>query len=88
MQKLVLKIDRVKSRYVKGKYVEDIAYQKYLQADDMDGIYRQYYELVRSERYNYRYFWKFAEEELNKEFLEWENKNETIEMYYGNSFYD
>lgn len=87
MKALVREIDSNYYSVKEHRYKKEVLQQRYLEGESLDDIFRQFYEMERSLRYiNCRYC-KFDIDALNKQYLEWKHKNETPEMYYGNSSY-
>lgn len=59
-----------------------------IDSDDKEMIFRRMYAYRRSARYDSARHYRFADESLEQEFLDWKDKNETIEMFYGGGVVD
>lgn len=87
MKALVREIDSNYYSFKEHRYKKEVLQQRYLEGESLDDIFRQFYEWERNLRYiNCRYC-KFDIDELNKQYLEWKETNETPQMFYGNSTY-
>lgn len=59
-----------------------------LEGKTLDKCFRKMYALRRSGRYDSARRYVFQDKSLEEKYLEWKEKNETIEMYYGDSVVD
>ena len=59
-----------------------------LEGKTLDKCFRKMYSLRRSGRYDSARRYVFQDKSLEEQYLEWKEKNETIEMYYGNGVVD
>ena len=54
----------------------------------LEQCFKKMYALHRSARYDNARRHDFEEKSLEEDYRKWKNKNETIEMYYGNGVVD
>ena len=59
-----------------------------LEGKTLDDCFRKMYALRRSGRYDSVRRYEFQDKSLKEKYLDWKEKNETIEMYYGNGVVD
>lgn len=59
-----------------------------VQTDTKDALFRKVYAMRRSARYDSSRRYEFETRALEEEYRDWKDKNETIEMYYGNATVD
>ena len=59
-----------------------------LKGKTLDECFRKMYALRRSGRYDNARRYEFQDKSLKEKYLDWKEKNETIEMYYGNGVVD
>lgn len=62
--------------------------RKIINEETLDKCFRKVYELERSARYNNYVYHKFVDENIEKIYYEWKQKNETITLYYGGGVVD
>ena len=54
----------------------------------LEECFRIFYSFERGARYNNHVSYRFFDEDLEKQYLEWRKNNVTIEMYYGGGVVD
>lgn len=59
-----------------------------IKENTIDECFKKVYTLRRSGRYDSARRYEFENPDLEKDFKEWESKNETIELYYGSAVVD
>lgn len=69
-------------------YEDRLVEKHIIKADTLDACFRRVYALKRSARYDNARRYDFETEELEHQFLKWEEENETMEMYYGSATVD
>lgn len=74
--------------WVYSKYKDVLVKTHIIKGNDLDECFRKVYALRRSARYDSQRRYDFEDSSLEDKYWKWENKNETIEMYYGNATVD
>ena len=59
-----------------------------IEGNTFDECFRKKYELDRGDRYNNYQYHEFEDDELKTKYMEWKEKNETINLYYGGGVVD
>ena len=71
-----------------SNYKDELVQIHIVKGENIDACFRRVYALRRSARYDSARRYDLESEELENLFRQWEEKNETIEMYYGSAVVD
>ena len=75
-------------RLFRSNYKKELVKVHTVECNTLEECFSRVYAMRRSARYDSQRKYEFQDDYLEQLYNNWENKNETIEMYYGSAVVD